>query len=176
MQTELSPPNQARSKNPDGVFGVVNINKPAGMTSHTVVARVRKIFNLKKVGHSGTLDPAATGVLPTFIGHATRLIEYMPDDKHYEATITFGRATNTWDADGETTSETSAAAISEQQVTDLLPQFKGVIQQTVPPFSAVHVNGKKLYHYARAGVEVELPVREATIHEISLKSWDNTNP
>lgn len=153
-------------------FGVVNINKPKGCTSHDVVARIRRKLHIKKIGHAGTLDPLATGVLPICVGKATRLIEYLPSDKRYEAKITFGATTHTWDAEGEPINPVSAAHLTKTKVEEALKAFEGTISQQVPPHSAVHVKGKKLYEYARQGIEMELPVREATVYAISLKAFE----
>jgi len=155
------------------MFGVLNIDKPLNLTSHDVVARVRKKLGIKKVGHAGTLDPLATGVLPVCVGDATRLIEYFPGDKRYQAWITFGTATTTWDAEGEVVASVPAEGLARENIEVLLQAFQGKIQQQVPPHSAVHVNGKKLYEYARKGIAVKLPVREAEIFEITLLKFDN---
>lgn len=150
------------------MFGVLNINKPLQCTSHDVVAKVRKILGIRKVGHCGTLDPLAQGVLPVCVGQATRLIEYFPGDKVYRAWVMFGRVTATWDAEGETLAVHNANHLTVELIKAQLAAFQGVIQQQVPPHAAVHVNGKKLYEYARRGMAVELPVREATIYRIEL--------
>ena len=115
------------------MFGVLNLEKPLHYTSHDVIARVRRKLGLKKVGHSGTLDPLATGVLPVFIGQATRLIEFMPDDKRYHAEITFGRATTTWDAEGETVQAHDASTITLETLLPLLDGFRGDDFATGPP-------------------------------------------
>lgn len=150
------------------MFGVLNIHKPAGCTSHDVVAQVRRTLGFKKVGHAGTLDPLATGVLPVCVGQATRLIEYFPSDKRYQAVIRLGATTFTWDREGEEIPITSAKGVSEATLLAKLPAFTGKIQQTVPPHAAVHVNGKKLYEYARQGITVDLPVREIEIYSLDL--------
>jgi tRNA pseudouridine55 synthase len=158
------------------MFGVLNIDKPLHCTSHDVVAQVRKIMGLKKVGHAGTLDPLASGVLPVCIGDATRLIEYFPSHKRYRARICLGQTTPTWDAEGERISIDPALAntLTSQDLQEALQAFQGDIQQTVPPHAAVHVNGKKLYEYARKGIEVPLPVRTATIHEMRFLELECT--
>ncbi len=150
------------------MFGVINLHKPLHCTSHDVVAQVRKKLNFKKVGHGGTLDPLAEGVLPVCIGAATRLIEYLPSDKRYRAQVTFGANTLTWDAEGERIPLKVASAFTRDALEALLPQFHGKIQQQVPPHAAVHVNGKKLYEYARKGIAVDLPVRETEIFAVEL--------
>lgn len=158
------------------LFGVLNLNKPLHCTSHDVVAKVRKKLGFKKVGHCGTLDPLATGVLPVCLGHATRLIEYFPSDKRYRAEITFGKRTLSWDGEGEFLEIRSAKAMTQADVQALIPQFQGVIQQQVPPHAAVHVNGKKLYELTRKGIAVELPVREAVIYSMDLIDWNIHTP
>lgn len=155
------------------MFGVLNIHKPKDYTSHDVVARVRKKLGFKKVGHCGTLDPNATGVLPVCVGQATRLIEYFPSDKRYEARVTFGHFTTSWDVEGETLDGQDAGDLTEASLTALMAQFVGVIQQQVPPHAAVHVNGKKLYEYARKGIVVELPVRPIEIYSCTLERLED---
>lgn len=149
-------------------FGVLNLYKPLHCTSHDVVAKVRKKLGLKKVGHAGTLDPLAEGILPVCIGDATRLIEYFPGDKKYRAEVTFGKQTLSWDAEGESLQTTSAQTLTREHVEGFLAAFKGIIQQQVPPHAAVHVKGKKLYEYARKGIAVELPIRPTEIYDITL--------
>lgn len=153
------------------MFGCINIFKPSGLTSHDVVARVRRWYGFKKVGHLGTLDPAAQGVLPLCVGQATRLMEYFPDDKTYEALIEFGRLTTTLDNEGETLETTPAPQLTLADVEAVLPQFTGTISMTVPHHAAVHYKGKKLYHYAHQGVrlpEEELPKKETTIFDLDV--------
>lgn len=139
------------------------------MTSHDVVAVLRRITKIKQIGHTGTLDPFAQGVLPVCIGKATRLIEYLPDDKEYIATVQFGSATTTYDVEGEVTF-TSDKKISAIDI-DLKP-FEGEIEQFPPIYSAIKVNGKKLYEYAREGKEVEIKPRNVTIEKIELKNFN----
>lgn len=154
---------------PQDLFGFLNIYKPVGMTSHDVVAVLRRITKIKQIGHTGTLDPFAQGVLPVCIGKATRLIEYLPDDKEYIATVQFGSATTTYDVEGEVTF-TSDKKISATDI-DLKP-FEGEIEQFPPIYSAIKVNGKKLYEYAREGKEVEIKPRNVTIEKIELKNFN----
>lgn len=154
---------------PQDLFGFLNIYKPIGMTSHDVVAVLRRVTKIRQIGHTGTLDPFAQGVLPICIGKATRLIEYLPDDKEYLATVQFGSATTTYDIEGEKTF-TSDKKISATDI-DLKP-FEGEIEQLPPIYSAIKVNGKKLYEYAREGKEVEIKPRKVTIEKIELKSFD----
>ncbi len=152
------------------MFATVNIHKPKGITSHDVVSRLRRIYGIKKIGHLGTLDPLAEGVLPLCLGQATRLIEYFPTDKRYTAEVTLGKVTTTLDSEGEVVSEADSSALdlSEAALKPLLERFTGVIQQQVPLYSAVHVGGKKLYELARQGKTADLPVRETTIYALNL--------
>lgn len=153
------------------LFGFLNIYKPVGMTSHDVVAVLRRVTKIKQIGHTGTLDPFADGVLPICIGKATRLIEYLKDDKEYLATVQFGASTNTFDLDGEKTF-TSDKIISKDDVVNELKNFEGEISQLPPIFSAIKVKGKKLYEYARKGEEVEIQPRKVVIENIELKNFD----
>jgi tRNA pseudouridine55 synthase len=153
------------------VNGFLNLNKPAGLTSHDCVARIRKLLRTKKVGHGGTLDPAATGVLPIAIGKATRLLQYLTHDKAYNATIRFGVKTATDDLEGEVLASRSAAELSLEQVKDYLPQFEGTIAQVPPRYSAIQVGGKRLYDLARSGEVVEAPVRTVRIDRIEILDW-----
>lgn len=153
-------------------FGFLNIDKAAGMTSHDVVAKLRRGLKLKKVGHAGTLDPMATGVLIVCIGAATRLSEYvMSHRKRYRATIHLGIETDTYDADGEITRQVDASHITRQQIeTDLL-QFTGDLQQMPPAYSAIKQGGRKLYELARAGQAVELQPRPVSIFALQIVEW-----
>ncbi len=153
------------------MFGVINIYKPKGMTSHDVVGVLRKKLNIKQVGHTGTLDPFAEGVLPVCVGKATRLIEYFDDDKEYLATVQFGSQTTTYDLEGDIT-QTSSTKITQTDLEKALEIFQGEILQTPPIYSAIKVNGKKLYEYAREGKEVKIETRKVTIYKIELKSFD----
>lgn len=153
------------------MFGVINIYKPKGMTSHDVVSVLRKKLNIKQVGHTGTLDPFAEGVLPVCVGKATRLIEYFDDDKEYLATVQFGSQTTTYDLEGDIT-QTSSTKITQTDLEKALEAFRGEILQTPPIYSAIKVNGKKLYEYAREGKEVKIEPRKVTIYKIELKSFD----
>ena len=161
------------SGNPDNksLFGFLNIYKPVGMTSHDVVSVLRRVTKIKQIGHTGTLDPFAEGVLPICIGKATRLIEYLQDDKEYLATVQFGAATNTFDLDGEKVF-TSDKKISRDDIKEGLKSFEGEISQFPPIFSAIKVKGKKLYEYARKGEEVEIQPRKVVIENIELKNFD----
>lgn len=156
------------------LFGFLNIYKPVGMTSHDVVAALRRVTKIKQIGHTGTLDPFAEGVLPICVGKATRLIEYLQDDKEYLATVQFGASTNTFDLDGEKTS-VSGKKVTKSQVEEGLKAFSGEISQLPPIFSAIKVKGKKLYEYARKGEEVEIHPRKVVIENIELKVFDEEN-
>ncbi|WP_416670979.1 tRNA pseudouridine(55) synthase TruB [Egbenema bharatensis] len=151
--------------------GFLNLNKPAGFTSHDCVARVRKLLRTKKVGHGGTLDPAATGVLPIAIGQATRLLQYLNHNKAYRATIRFGLKTTTDDLEGEVLESAPAAELTLDKVQFYLPQFIGTIEQIPPSYSAIQVGGKRLYELARSGEQVEAPVRTVQIDQIDLLEW-----
>lgn len=156
------------------LFGFLNIYKPKGLTSHDVVAHLRKITKVRQIGHTGTLDPFATGVLPICIGKATRLIEYLDDDKEYLATVQFGKNTATYDLEGEITA-TFDKKVTEEDVKNALKAFEGEISQIPPIYSAIKVNGKKLYDYARQGQDIEIKPRKVTISKIELKEFDKTS-
>ena len=156
------------------LFGFLNIYKPKGLTSHDVVARLRKITKVRQIGHTGTLDPFATGVLPICIGKATRLIEYLDDNKEYLATVQFGKNTATYDLEGEITA-TFDKKVTEEDVKNALKDFEGEISQIPPIYSAIKVNGKKLYDYARQGQDIEIKPRKVTISKIELKEFDKTS-
>ena len=150
--------------------GILPLWKERGMTSHDCVFKLRKILRTKKVGHTGTLDPGVEGVLPICIGQATRIAEYLTDaGKTYEAIISIGRTTTTEDAEGETVEEDlTIKKFSREQLLEVLASLTGVIEQTPPMFSAVKVNGKRLYEYARKGESVERPTRQVTIYDLEL--------
>ncbi len=153
------------------LFGFLNIYKPEGMTSHDVVARLRRVTKIKQIGHTGTLDPFATGVLPVCIGKATRLIEYLEDDKEYIATVQFGAETDTYDCDGQIV-KTYKKTAKEDEILSVLKIFKGEIEQYPPIYSAIKVKGKKLYEYARQGQNVEINPRKVVISRIELLDFD----
>lgn len=153
------------------MFGFLNIYKPKGMTSHDVVAVLRKITKIRQIGHTGTLDPFAEGVLPICIGKATRLIEYLEDDKEYIATVQFGKNTTTYDIEGEV-SECFENKITQNDLVLALDSFRGEIEQLPPIYSAIKVNGKKLYEYARKGEDVEIKPRKVIISKLELKYFD----
>ena len=149
--------------------GILNVLKPPGMTSHDVVSFVRRMYGLKKVGHAGTLDPAAAGVLPVFLGSATRLIEYTTDaSKSYRAEITFGYETDTGDDTGNVTATGPVIGIEEKKLNAVLSQFRGSITQIPPVYSAIKKDGKKLYELARAGIAVEVAPRQVIIEKLEL--------
>ncbi|MET3697939.1 tRNA pseudouridine synthase B [Bacillus oleivorans] len=151
--------------------GVLPLYKPKGVTSHDCVNRLRKIFQTKKVGHTGTLDPDVTGVLPICIGGATRISEYLLNSpKGYEGEVTLGMATTTEDASGEVVQETNISSITREEIEKAMNQLTGTFIQVPPMYSAVKVNGKKLYEYAREGKEVERPKREITVFKWTLES------
>ncbi len=154
--------------------GILPLWKERGMTSHDCVFKLRKILKTKKVGHTGTLDPGVEGVLPICIGQATRIAEYLTDTgKMYEAVVSIGRTTTTEDAEGETVEQNNDfKSFTRAQILEALQSLTGEIEQTPPMFSAVKVNGKKLYEYARAGQTVERPTRKITIHALELLSDD----
>lgn len=146
--------------------GILNINKPEGWTSQDVVAKLRGRLHLRRVGHTGTLDPMATGVLPVCFGKATRIIEYYDDDfKTYEAEMKLGMVTDTLDSTG-TVLETKPVDVSEEDVIQTIDSFRGWITQIPPKYSALKVNGKPLYKYAREGVEVEIKSRKIYVEDI----------
>lgn len=162
------------NRNINVLFGFLNIYKPTGMTSHDVVGVLRKITKIKQIGHTGTLDPFAQGVLPIAIGKATRLIEFLEDDKEYLAEISLGKSTNTYDCEGSVISEMHSE-ITESQLLEALKDFEGEIFQTPPIYSAIKVKGKKLYEYARKGEEVKIEPRKVFIEKIELKEFDKKN-
>ncbi|MDD7340425.1 MAG: tRNA pseudouridine(55) synthase TruB [Firmicutes bacterium] len=148
--------------------GIVIVDKPAGWTSQDVTARLRRVFGTRRIGHGGTLDPMATGVLPVFVGRATRGVEFFEHaDKTYEAVLRLGTVTDTQDSTG-TVLEKRPAAVTEAEFRDILPKFTGKIAQVPPMYSAIKVDGKKLYELARAGKEVERKPREITIFSLEL--------
>lgn len=154
--------------------GILVVNKPAGPTSHDVVAIVRRLTGVRRVGHGGTLDPFASGVLPIFIGRATRVAEYhMGDEKAYRALVAFGARSTTDDLDGELT-PTGGLPPTQESVTAALERFRGPISQVPPAFSAVHLSGRRAYELARSGERPELSPREVEILELRLADWDET--
>lgn len=154
--------------------GVIIIDKEKGYTSHDVVNIIRKTLNIKKVGHTGTLDPNATGVLPILIGEATKISKYLIEhDKTYIAELTLGSKTTTGDIEGEIIERKNVPEITAIEVEKMLKTFIGKQEQTPPIYSAIKVNGKKAYEYARTGQEVQIKKREIEIHKIKLISYEN---
>ena len=153
--------------------GLVIIDKPAGLTSHDVVARVRRITGEKSVGHLGTLDPMATGVLPLMLGRFTRLAQFYNDaDKRYEGVIRFGLATDTYDAEGEPTGAEQTVQLTEEKVRSAAAKFVGHLQQIPPPFSAKKVSGVPAYRLARKGQPVDLKPKEVEVKKLDITGWD----
>ncbi len=153
--------------------GIINVNKPAGMTSHDVIYHLRRIIGVKKMGHTGTLDPMATGVLPICIGKATRVAEYMDIDfKKYRCTMVLGLVTDTQDITGEILESRSTAHVTIDDVNKAFEKFHGVVDQKPPMYSAVRLNGRRLYEYARAGEEVEVKTRQIYIKSLNIESID----
>lgn len=153
--------------------GIIPINKPKGMTSHTVVTKLRRILGTKKVGHTGTLDPDVSGVLPICIGKATRLSDYIMElPKTYVGQVTFGISTTTQDASGEIIDKSVVEGLTEESVTQTILSFIGEIEQVPPMYSAVKVNGKKLYEIARQGKEIERKARIVTIYDLKITEID----
>lgn len=149
--------------------GIINVNKPAGITSHAVAARLRRLLNERKVGHTGTLDPSASGVLPILVGKATKISDFiMAGEKAYRAEIVFGKTTDTDDLDGEVLSEDTKVSVSKEAFLKVLKDFVGPMTQIPPMYSAVKQNGKKLYELARQGIEVERTPRKIEIYSLTL--------
>ncbi|GAA3406562.1 tRNA pseudouridine(55) synthase TruB [Paenibacillus hodogayensis] len=158
--------------------GVLPVNKPAGFTSHDVVAKVRRLLGMKRIGHTGTLDPQVTGVLPLCLGRATRFVEYIQElPKEYEAELTIGYSTDTEDWTGETVERLNPgeAVLTEQNVAAALSAFIGTIEQVPPMYSAVKVGGKKLYELAREGKEIERKARTVEIYELETTGLELTS-
>lgn len=154
------------------MHGFLNLHKAQGWTSHDCVAKSRRLLNTKKIGHGGTLDPLATGVLPLAIGRATRLLQYLPTHKAYRAIVRFGLTTNTDDLEGTPQIQTAAPDLTPKVIEAALPGFIGQIQQRPPMYSAIQVNGKRLYELARKGKTLdEIPLRTVTIHHIRCIHW-----
>ena len=153
--------------------GVLVVDKPIGMTSHQVVQVIRNGTHIKRAGHTGTLDPRASGVLVVLIGPAVRLSEYVSaEDKRYQATIKFGEQTDTYDGDGKITG-TSEVNVTMEQLEEALTHFVGEIKQVPPPYSAIKVKGRRAYQMARKGEEVELEPRIINVHSLELIEWNS---
>ena len=162
-----------RAAGPDERSGILIVDKPAGITSHDVIATLRRRLHRRRIGHAGTLDPFATGVLPVFLGEATKLSAYLvAEDKDYVAVAHLGVRTDTLDVDGQVTGETALPpGLDAATVAALLPRFIGRISQSVPRFSAVQVDGVRLYARARRGEVMETPVREVDVQAFGLVAW-----
>lgn len=152
--------------------GILNINKPPGITSFGIVSRIKRLSGERHAGHAGTLDPDATGVLPLCLGRGTRIVEFLMDTtKTYRAEVELGIATDTYDASGQITRCSDSSKIDRAMVESVLNAFRGNIRQMPPMFSAVKHRGQPLYKLARAGIEVELKSRPVTIHRLELTDW-----
>jgi tRNA pseudouridine55 synthase len=155
------------------VDGVIVVDKPEGFTSHDVVNRMRRLANTRKVGHLGTLDPMATGVLPLVIGRATRLAQFMVSvEKQYDGLIRFGFSTDTYDREGTPQSDPVRPAFTRAELDDALNAFRGTFQQTPPPFSAKKIAGTPAHRLARRNIAVELPAVEVCIYSLEVLEWD----
>ena len=162
-----------------GINCLLAIDKPEGLTSHDVVARVRRLLGERRVGHAGTLDPAATGVLVVGVGQATRLLGQLTlDDKRYDARITFGTETTTDDGEGEVvrTCDVPARLAEPAVASAVVSSLVGTCDQVPPSYSAISIDGKRAYDRARAGEQVEMPTRQVTIHEATLKAVESSEP
>lgn len=155
------------------VSGVLVVDKPVGYTSHDVVQIIRRGTGIRRAGHTGTLDPRASGVLVVLVGPAVRLSEYVSaSDKRYQATLRLGTSTDTYDSEGSVTGSASVEDISMEQFEEILQQFVGEIKQVPPPYSAVKVKGRKAYEMARKGEEVDLEPRTINVYSLELLEWD----
>lgn len=159
------------------IAGFLNLYKPTGLTSHDCVAKIRRLLQQKKVGHGGTLDPLASGVLPIALGRATRLLQFLPQDKAYRAVIRFGVTTTTDDLEGEVTYSGDASSLTEEIAIAAIKHFIGTIEQVPPRYSAIQVQGKRLYELARKGQDddIDIPNRTVTIHHIAVAGWKPGN-
>ena len=156
--------------------GIINVLKPPGMTSHDVVSYLRKVLNIKKVGHTGTLDPEAAGVLPVCVGKATKAVQYLTDkQKSYRANIKFGTVTDTFDSYGQVIKEYESVVIDKKALEETLKSFTGAISQKPPVYSAIKIKGKKLYQYALEGKEIRIAERPVEIYELKLVEMISEN-
>ncbi|GAC1621032.1 MAG: tRNA pseudouridine(55) synthase TruB [Ktedonobacteraceae bacterium] len=154
------------------IDGILNTNKAIGMTSHDVVAKIRKLLKQKRVGHAGTLDPAAHGVLPICVGQGTRVAEYLSESgKAYEAEIRFGIVTDTYDAEGTILQTSDTATLTLAQIEEVLPQFLGPQMQRPPLYSAIKLQGQPAYKRVRAGEEITLAARPIEIYQLHILDW-----
>ena len=158
------------------MFGFLNVYKPKGLTSFDVIRTLRKVLKIKQIGHTGTLDPLAEGVLPVCIGKSTKLIDYLREDKGYIAELKFGFISDTYDTEG-VLQKSSDNKIKKNELVEILKTFEGEIEQVPPIYSAIKINGKKLYEYARSGKseDVVIPRRKVFISKINLISFDEEN-
>ena len=164
--------NDSRFDLKNAISGVLVVDKPVGLTSHDVVQIVRKGTNIRRAGHTGTLDPRASGVLVILIGPAVRLSEYVSaSDKRYQAVLRLGASTDTYDADGRIISTSPVDKITEEQFEDSLQSFVGEIEQVPPPYSAVKIKGRKAYEMAREGEEIDLAPRRIKVYSLELLEW-----
>ena len=162
----------SRRKRGLNIHGIVLLDKPAGISSNRALQRVRGIFQARKAGHTGSLDPFATGMLPICLGEASKTAAYMIEaGKHYQATAHLGEATTTGDIEGQVIQTGPVPQIEADDLSRRLGQFIGEIAQVPPMYSALKHEGKPLYEYARAGIEIERPARNVTIHELELVEW-----
>lgn len=153
------------------MLGFLNLNKPLGLTSHDVVAKARRLLREKRIGHAGTLDPAAQGVLPIALGKATRLLQFLPESKAYEALIRLGIQTTTDDLEGEVLAAHSASQLSLSEIELELSHFLGKIEQVPPNYSAIQIHGKRLYDLARKGEIIEVPARIVEVYQLDILGW-----
>ena len=154
------------------MFGFINVNKQSGVTSHKIISVLRKITSIKQIGHAGTLDPLASGVLPVAVGKATKLIDYLDENKSYRVDLIFGKTSDTYDIEG-TVEDTCADKVSEAAIIEALKSFRGEITQIPPAFSAVHYNGKRLYELARSGkIPDDIPSRKVNIYKNEIVGFD----
>ncbi len=173
--TRLPPgptPRQGSAPPPRAPCGFLVLDKPAGLTSHDGVARVRRAYGLRRVGHGGTLDPAVTGVLPIAVGPATRLLPYLPGEKAYRGTVQLGVRTRSDDLEGEVLGTAPVPALGREPLERALAPFRGEILQVPPQVSAVHVDGRRAHARVRAGEVLELEARPVVIHALELIAWD----
>lgn len=153
------------------MFGFLNLHKPLHCTSHDCVAQLRRLAKTRRVGHGGTLDPLASGVLPLAIGQATRLLPYLPKSKAYQGVIRFGSITTTDDLAGDILQEHSTEHLSLAEVQHYLPQFLGTITQVPPQYSAIQRQGQRLYDLARAGITLDVPSRQVAVFSVEILDW-----
>jgi tRNA pseudouridine55 synthase len=157
------------------VQGFINLYKQPDFTSHDCVGKLRRLLSLKRIGHGGTLDPSATGVLPIALGRATRLLQYLQSDKAYRATIRLGVVTATDDLAGEVISQVPVSNLSLEQVALALKQFIGKLSQIPPKYSAIQVQGKRLYDLARRGETIEVPARSVEVYQLKILEWRSSD-